>query len=128
LFLLRDQASLLLGDDPTVLARLVVLGEAEIKRAGDRENDDGEDDDLCARINLANQFAGELAQEDLGIVTAGRSRSFHGRLLDERRYVRAAATSRDHRGGCRNREEMNRGTRRADPDFIAVVDALVRFD
>src|SRR5215471_1599369 len=125
LFLLRGELRLLLSYDLPGSAGLSKLCKPDIKCADDGENDDGEDYDLGAGINLTHQLARKLAQENLGIVAARGGRSFHGRLLDKWRDMCAAAAPRNQCSISRNRKEVNRRARGTDPDFISVVDRLV---
>src|SRR5215831_11272463 len=128
LVLLRCELRLLLSDDLPRAAGLSKLGESDVERADDGENDDSKDNDLGAGINLTHQLARELAQEDLGIVAARGGRSFHRRLLDKWRDMCAAAAARNQCSISRNRKEVNRRARGTDPDFISVVDRLVRLN
>ena len=128
LLLLVDELRLLRSDDAPIVPGFIKLSETNVKGADDAEDDDGKGYDLGAGIDLANQLAGKLAQKDFGVITTRRRGRFHGRLFNKRRDVRAVATPGHQRRRRLDRKEVNRWTRRTDPNFISVIDSLVAFD
>src|SRR5438046_1818396 len=79
--LLFSQFGSLLIDGLAAASSFVELREAYVKRADDGKDDDREQNDLGAWIDLANQLASEFAQEDLSVIAPRGSRSFHCGLL-----------------------------------------------
>src|SRR5882724_875383 len=128
LLLLRSELLLLVGNSLAAMPRFIELRETDIERAKHRKNNDGEENDLSARIDFANQFASELAEKDLGVIASRGGRSLHRRLLNERRDVSTAPAAGDHRRSRVDGKEMNRRSRGANPNFISVIDALVWLD
>ena len=86
----------LVVDQPPASLELPVHREAEIKDAADESDRDREGDQLGARVDLADEFASELAQEDFRIVASRRCRRFNCRRFDKRRnvgFTRAGGTT-----------------------------------
>src|SRR5262249_34704504 len=106
----------------------VVQPETDIEGTHESNNQNSERNDLRAGIDLANQFPREFAQKDFRVVTTRRRRSFHRRLLNERRHMTTIPPSRHQPSAGGNWEKMNRGTRWPNPNFIAVIDAAIRLD
>src|SRR5258708_11957046 len=128
LLLLGYKLGLLFRNDAAAAPGFIELREPDVKRAEHRGNHDREQNNLGARIDLADQLAGELAQENLRVIAPGRRRSFHGRLLDKWRNVSTVTTPGHERGRRGNRKEMYRWTRRANPNFVSVINAFVGFN
>src|SRR5204862_1536677 len=121
LFLLRRELRLLFSDDSPTASGFIELCKADVKSANDSKNNDGEENDLSAGIDLANKFTRELAEKNLGVVASRGGRSLHCRLLNEGRDVRAAAAAGDQRRTGIDGKEMNGRAGGSNPNFISVI-------
>ena len=61
---------MLVGDDLATAPRFAELCKANVERAQQGQNQNREGDDLCAGIDLADQFARELPQKYLPRINA----------------------------------------------------------
>jgi hypothetical protein len=108
-------------DQLAAAAHLLVERVAEVEHAADEDGHAEEDADLRAPVDLAQQLARELAQEDLGVVAARGGGGLDGGGLDEGRDARAAA-----RGGGDGRqvpdgEELHPHVEGPEAKLVAVV-------
>src|SRR5258708_10848049 len=101
------------------MPRFIELREPDIERADYGKNNDREENNFGARIDFANQLAGELAEKNLGVIAARGGRSFHRGLLNARRDVTATA-ARHHRRSRGGPKEMNRRPARTNPNFLSL--------
>ena len=97
-------------------------GEAQIERAADEHECKQECDELGAGIDLAHQFARELAQEYFGVVAPRCGCGFDSCILNERRDVNIRAALRHERRRRAQREKLQREIRVGELHLIAVFD------
>src|SRR5919107_3786531 len=87
----------LLVDEVARAAQLLLERVAEVEHAADEDGGAEERSDLRAPLDLAQQLARELAEEDLGVVAPRGGGGLDGGLLDEGGDADAAVGDGDGR-------------------------------